>query len=109
MWYILYRFSDLEFNMRNVSNVLKPVTAWFNLGIQLGIPDYILSQIQRSYPNDHSRWKSEMLSYWFSNAKEQSWNVIADALENVHYCKLAYEIRGGPSKGMLECCVRVSV
>ena len=95
--------------MRNVSNLLKPVTEWYNLGIQLDIPDYILSQIERSYPNDHSIQKSKMLSYWFNNATEQSWNVIADALENVHYCKLAYEIRGGPSKGMLECCVRVSV
>ena len=94
-------FSDLVLNMQNVTNKLKPVTEWHDLGIQLGVPDYQLSQIESNYSRD--RCKSEMLSYWFRNADDQSWHVIADALEKIHYCKLANEIRRGPSDGMYVC------
>jgi len=71
--------------MRNGINGLKHVAAWHDLGIQLGVPDNELRKIQSNYRRDHSRCKSEMLSYWFRNAKEQSWNVIADALEQIDY------------------------
>ena len=87
--------------MKNVTNALKPVTAWHNLGIQLGVPVDELREIERNYPRDISRCRSEMLSYWFHNAKEQSWNVIADALEKIDHRKLANEIRRNPSEGML--------
>ena len=85
--------------MKNVTRVLVPVTDWHNLGLQLGVPDYKLKQIQDNYPRDDSRCKTEMLSYWFNNAEEWSWDVIADALETIDYRKLANEIRG-PSDGM---------
>jgi len=91
--------------MKNVTNALKRVTAWHKLGIQLGVPDYELSQIQSNYPRDNSRCKSEMLSYWFNNAEQQSWDVIADALGEINHRRLANEIQGHPSKGMLEYCV----
>jgi len=90
---------DLELNLKNVTIVLKTVTKWYNLGLQLGVSDYELSQIQCNYPQDNSRCKSEMLSHWFNNAEDQSWDVIADALETIDYRKLANEIRG-PSDGM---------
>ena len=91
--------SDSELNIRNVTNALKTVTKWHDLGLQLGVPDYELKQIQSNNPRDDSRCKSEMLSYWFNNAEEQSWDVIADALETIDYRKLANKIRG-PSDGM---------
>ena len=97
--------SGLVLNMKNVTNKLKPVTEWYNLGIQLGVPDYLLSQIQSNYSRDICKCKSEMLSYWFRNADDQSWHVIADALEKIDYCKLANEIRRGPSDGMLVLCL----
>jgi len=90
--------------MKSVTNALKPVTAWHNLGIQLGVPDDELKQIESNYTRDNSRCKSEMLSYWFHNAEEQSWDVIADALEKIDYRTLANKIRRRPSDGM---CVRV--
>jgi len=90
--------------MKSVTNALKPVTAWHNLGIQLGVPDDELREIESNYPRDNSRCKSEMLTYWFNNAKEQSWDVIADALEKIDHGILANEIRRGFSDGM---CVRV--
>ena len=85
--------------MKNMTRVLVPVTDWHNLGLQLGVPDYKLKQIQDNYPRDDSRCKSEMLSYWYNNAEERFWDVIADALETIDYRKLANEIRG-PSDGM---------
>ena len=105
MWYILYLFSDLELSIKNVTNALRHVTAWHNLGIQLDIPACKLTEIQYNNPQDNSRCKSEMLSYWFDNANKLSWDVIADALEKIDHCKLANEIRGHPSEGMLEYCV----
>lgn len=88
--------------MKNVTNALKCVTAWHKLGIQLDVPVNELSEIESNYPRDNSRCKSEMLTYWFNNAEEQSWVVIADALKRIDHRKLANEIQGHPSKGMLD-------
>ena len=68
MWYILDLFSDLGLSMKNVTNALKPDTVWHNLGIQLGVPDDELMQSDRKQLPQ--RQLSEMLSYWFHNAKE---------------------------------------
>ena len=50
-----------------------------------------------------------MLSYWFRNAKEQSWDVIADALEQIDYSanwQMKFEEAFQISDGMLEYCIR---
>ena len=92
--------SDLDLNYLNVTNVLTPINDWYRLGLQLGVPDYQLNSIEKNYPRDNIRCKSEMLSYWFNNAEESSWVVIANALEKIGHRNLAIEIRGVPSDGM---------
>ena len=31
---------DLELDMKNVTNVLNPVSVWYKLGVHLGVLDY---------------------------------------------------------------------
>ena len=83
-----------------MTNVLTAVNNWYNLGLQLGIPDYQLNSMEKNHPKNNVRCKSEMLSYWFRNAEELSWDVIANALEKIDHRNLANEIRGVPSDGM---------
>ena len=90
----------LDLNMKNVTNVLKPVSAWHKLGVQLGVPEYELKQIESNFPKDGDRCKGEVVTYWFNNAEEQSWDVLADAVENAGYRMLANEIRGVTTEGM---------
>ena len=47
-------------NVRILSDELSTVSDWYQLGIKLGVPDYKLDEIQRSYPTEGcSRWKVE--------------------------------------------------
>ena len=90
----------MDLNDLNVTDVLTPVNDWRGLGLQLGVPNYQLNNMEKNFPRDNVRCKSEMLSYWFRNAEELSWDVIADALEKIGHRNLANEIRGVPSDGM---------
>jgi len=89
--------------VKNMVNVLKTVTNWYDLGLQLGVPVYELDEIQSNYPRDNSRCKSVMLSFWFNNAEERSWDAIAYALRKIDYCDLAIKIQQGPSGSMYVC------
>ena len=91
--------------MKNVTNVLKPVSAWYKLGVQLGVPKHELKQFEGNYPKDGDRCKGEVLTYWFNNAEEQSWDVLADAVENAGHRSLANEIRGVTPEGMCSACM----
>ena len=86
--------------MKNVTNALRPVSAWYKLGIQLGVPEYELKQIEGNFPKDGDRCRGEVLTYWFNNAEEQSWDVLADAVENAGHRNLANKIRGVTPEGI---------
>ena len=86
--------------MKNVTNVLKPVSAWYKLGVQLGVPEHELKKFEGDFPKNGDRCKGEVVTYWFNNAEEQSWDVLADAVENAGHRNLANEIRGVTTEGM---------
>lgn len=86
--------------MKNVTNVLKPVSEWYKLGVQLGVPEYQLKEFEGNFPKDGDRCKGEVLTYWFHNAEKQSWDVLADAVKNAGYRMLANEIWGVTPEGI---------
>ena len=88
-------------DLKNVTNVLKPVSAWYQLGVHLGVPERELIHIVDKFPKDGDRCKEEVLTYWFSIAEEQSWDLLADAVENAGHRMLANKIRGVTPEGIL--------
>jgi len=75
---------------------MREVTAadWFPLGVQLGIRPAKLREIEKDHPGDVWRCKFELLDWWHGNAKEVSWNALANALEKTErYGALAQKLR----------------
>ena len=67
--------------LREVGNELREVTEWYQLGLQLGVTPFKLREIERDYPQDTQRRKSEIHDWWLRNAPEASWEKLAQALE----------------------------
>ena len=69
--------------LREIENELTEVTAadWFPLGVQLGVRPATLRQIEKNYPQDTQRCKTEVLDLWLRNAPEVSWKNLAQAVE----------------------------
>ena len=72
------RLSDLEFKLQHIVIAVKDVGEWYNLGLQLGLPDSSLAAIA-SHP-DVKGHKRLMLSEWLKYDTEASWDKLAGAL-----------------------------
>ena len=72
------RPSDIKLELKDVVLAVREVTEWHDLGLQLGLPDYVLKVIA-SHPNveEHQRM---MLSKWLESDPLASWEKLAAAL-----------------------------
>ena len=74
------RPSDIKLNLqlKDVVVAVREVTEWYDLGLQLGLPDYVLKEIA-AHPNieEHRRM---MLSKWLEFDPSASWEKLAAAL-----------------------------
>ena len=70
--------SDLKFELQHIIIAVQNVSEWYNLGLQLGLPDSTLADIA-SHP-DVSGHKRRMLSEWLKRDTEASWDKLANAL-----------------------------
>ena len=61
-------------------NELASVEDWHLLGVNLGLKGHQLREIERNYPLDNNRRKTETLDFWQSNAKSATWEAVAQAL-----------------------------
>ena len=64
-------------------NELREVTDSYSLGLQLGVKQATLKQIESDYHSDTERRKTEIVSYWMRNASNPSWKSLAKALEDM--------------------------
>ena len=83
---------DLEFKLQHMVIALKDIiTEWFDLGLQLGLPDSTLRQVG-SHQNidDHLRM---MLSKWKEYDTQASWEKLANALNTMGKNVIAANIR----------------
>ena len=71
-----------------LSNELESVENWHLFGVKLGLQGYKLREIERNY-GDNNRRKIEMLDLWLRNAKNPSWETVAEALRMMHECMVA--------------------
>lgn len=80
-------------DIENLSRELADISGqeWFNLGIQLGIKDSILRNIETNH-RDVQRCKTEMLGVWLQNDPTNPWKKLATTLENMGKKVLAQRI-----------------
>ena len=72
--------------------IVQRAVDWHKLGIQLDVPDNILTNIDMDY-HHNSRKLSEVLKYWKRNSKA-SWKKVVEALERIgDYGNTIAEIR----------------
>ena len=65
-------------------NELVSVSDWHRLGLYLGVKDYELDQIERSYPTEGcDRWKQETFSLWLKHTPSALWIDVVGALRRM--------------------------
>ena len=86
-------FCITEFTLKNLTNKLRSVTVWYQLGLQLDVPSNELDKIEEDYSKVDRRM-SEVLKYWWRNCphERKSWQKIANALKIINYRNLAEEL-----------------
>ena len=82
-----------EQELKSITNELKEVSKWHQLGVQLGLTPGLLDTIESNYPRDTERCKTEVLTWWLQNAEQRSWEKIAEALDKMEYKVLAEKLR----------------
>ena len=65
-------------------NELVSVSDWRKLGLNLGVQDYELDQIERSHPTEGcDGWKRETFSLWLKHTPYASWGDVVGALRRM--------------------------
>ena len=67
-------------NVKTLSQELKSVTDWHQLGIKLGLQHAKLCQIEKEHPRDIERCKVEVVVVWLQSTPGASWRHIVTAL-----------------------------
>ena len=86
------RQSEVEFKLQHIVIAVKEViTEWYDLGLQLGLPDSTLKLIGSS-PDIEGHLRM-MLSKWLDYDTEASWDKLANALNIMGKNVVAANIR----------------
>ena len=81
-------------NIETLSRELTDISGseWFNLGVQLGVKDATLRDIEANHKGDVQRCKTEMLRVWLQSGPTNPWKRLATILENMGRKVLAQSI-----------------
>ena len=79
-------------NIRLLTKELK-VARWQTLGIQLGMTEDEIREIEQDHPGDTARRRTAMLDKWLRKEENPSWVSIIEALESMSEVNLAKKIR----------------
>jgi hypothetical protein len=82
---------DLEFKLQHIVIAVQDVREWYDLGLQLGLPDSALAAIG-SHP-DVMGHKRLMFSQWLKRDTEAGWDKLAGALSVIGENVVAANIR----------------
>jgi len=72
--------------------VLLPVINWFDLGLQLNIPEDNLNIIKQNNPNDTKACRREMFSAWLESDPDASYRQLVNALHTMGYHNIAKQL-----------------
>ena len=89
---------------------LISVSDWRSLGLNLGVRDYELDQIESSNPNEGcGRWRQEAISLWLQRTPSASWKNVVNALQEMRQYTLAERIHreyiGGTARKSVGACM----
>ena len=79
-------------SVKNLSSELKTVTAWYNLGINLGLPTHELHKIESDYQGNDRRMLA-VLELWLRRTPNAAWEGVVGALEEMGENRVAENIR----------------
>ena len=65
---------------------------WYNVGLQLGVSEYELKNIEQDYPRLKDR-KREMFSAWLRSCSNTNYHNLIKALDAVGESKAVQQIR----------------
>ena len=83
-----------KLDLRRVTAELKDVTAWFDLGLKLGIEHSVLKRIRSDYCHEGAeRCKTEVLAFWIDNGTDVSLKKLTEALEEINHRNLARHLQ----------------
>ena len=86
------RPGELEFKLQHIVIAVRDVaTEWYDLGLQLGLPEHILKLIG-SNPDIEGHLRM-LLSKWLDYDPEASWDKLANALNTMRKNAIAANIR----------------
>ena len=89
---------------------LISVSDWRSLGLNLGVRDYELDQIESSHPTEGcGRWRQKTISLWLGRASSASWENVIQALQMMGENRLPERIHqkyigGTACKSQGACC-----
>lgn len=66
---------SLELNLKNVVNALKEVTEVEDLGLKLGVPEYVVDRVRRDFHTTDDQ-KREVLKWWLNNNLNPTWGRL---------------------------------
>ena len=71
-------------DVKTLCNELVSVSDWRKLGLNLGVQDYKLDQIERSRSAEGcDGWKRETFSLWLRRKSSASWQDVVGALQQM--------------------------
>ena len=71
-------------DVKTLCNELVSVSDWRKLGLNLGVQDYELDQIERSRSAEGcDGWKRETFSLWLKHTPNASWRDVVEALQRM--------------------------
>ena len=97
--FLCFPAKSTSLTLRKVQKELTEVVDWFPLGVQLGLKVSTLEQFRMDYPNDAQLCKIKVLDWWLRNAKDCSWETLAEVLETMEYEALAENLRRKMQEG----------
>ena len=67
-------------NILNVPAVVR-IKKWKDLGLELGVKEYVLDRIDRDCRGRTNDCKREMFNHWLKNELQPSWEIVSHALK----------------------------
>ena len=81
----------IKIELKHLVVALRGISEWYELGLQLDLPDYILDKIEANPDfNSHMR---QMLHDWLQRDPEASWEKLAAALDTIGKNVVADNVR----------------
>ena len=72
-----------QLSLLNIELELKQINDPYQLGIHLGLPTEVLEQIEKDYPSNIIRQRTEVIKYWLRNSATPTWEKLAASVERI--------------------------